>query len=161
MADSPQSIEHDHGPARVSVDVADADRFSVMVDRIRVQRQDGTPTAPSAPGVAAHVDYLGERLRVIETEPHEALVRSSAPVPAEGGRQYYELRFQGDGMTMERRQTGPDGITPVPFVLPKPTLERLVDDLGRLVGRDPAPEATASPLPGLDGDLFSGHQGCC
>jgi hypothetical protein len=160
MADPSPTLTTDCGPATVAVDLADADRFSVVVDRIAVTRHDGRPVAPSAPRVVEALDYLGERLRLIETEPAEAVVRSAAPVPDDGGKQYYELHFQGDGMTMARRQAGTGEVADVPFVLPRTTLDRLVGDLGRIVGSDAAP-AHPHPAPGLEGDLFSGHKGCC
>jgi hypothetical protein len=161
MADTPHSTEHDYGPTRITVDRTDEDRYSVVVGRIRADRTDGAASAPSAGRIAETVDYLGERLRLIETEPDEALVRSAAPVQSPDGKQYYELRFQGDGMTMERKQADGDGTATVPFVLPKPTLDRLVDDLGRLVGNAPAPAAAPEPPPAIEGDLFHGHKGCC
>lgn len=156
MADASQT------PQSASVQVArrDEDRFSVVVDHLRATTPDGALAAPAAGRVAEAVDYLGERLRVVEAAPDEALVRSAAPVPAAGGREYYELRFQGDGVTLERRRAEGDGVARVPFVLPKPTLARLVGDLGRLIGPEPVPAPTG-PLPGYDGDLFAGHPGCC
>jgi hypothetical protein len=163
MADDPSaSPTTAGGPATVAVDVADADRFSVVVDRIAVTRPDGRPAAPSAPRVVEALDYLGERLRLIEIAPAEAMVRSAAPVDGDGGKQFYELRFEGDGMTMARRQAGGGEVADVAFVLPRATLDRLVGDLGRIVGSDAASAATpAEPAPGLAGDLFSGHKGCC
>lgn len=161
MADTSHGSEQERPLARVEADIADEDRFSRVVDRVRATCPDGTATAPSAGRVADAIDYLGERLRLIETEPDEALVRSAAPVPTPDGKQYYELRFQGDGMTMERKQADGEGTTTVPFVLPKPTLDRLVEDLGRLVGQAPAAAAAPEPPPAIEGDLFHGHKGCC
>lgn len=130
-----QREDQEREGATVSVEVADRDRLAVVVSRIRATRQDGRPAAPAAGQVAEAVDYLGERLRLVERGPAEALVRSAVPVTATDGKQYYEGRFDGDSLVLERRHAMADGtVESIPFVVPHPILARLVADLGRLVG---------------------------
>ncbi|MBC7543796.1 MAG: hypothetical protein H7338_13815 [Candidatus Sericytochromatia bacterium] len=136
MADPAKEIQHRHGQARVTVDVADEDRFSVVVERIRTERIDGVPAAAAAPAVAAGINYLLEPLRLVESGPDEALVRSAdAHQDKDGAKRFYELRFQGKDMVMGRQKHIGGETAPEPFTLPRETLDRLVDDLGRMIGR--------------------------
>lgn len=138
-----QIEQHERDGVTVSVAVADRDRFAVVVDRIRVSRHDGGPLAPAAPQVVAAIDYLSEGLRVVEAAPADALVRSQQPVQTPEGRQYYEIRFEGPEATMERRQGAAGTVTAVPFTVTNGMLDRLVDDLGRLLGSAPPPPGPA------------------
>lgn len=134
MSGRGQIEQHERDGATVSVEVADRDRFAVVIDRIRVCRHDGGPVAPAAPQVAADIDYLSEGLRVVEADSADALVRSRQPVQAQEGLQYYEIRFEGQEATVERRQSAAGTVTSIPFAVTNEALDRLVDDLGRTIG---------------------------
>lgn len=134
MADGGKEIHRQIGDAEVTVDVADEDRYTVVVGRIRASRTDGASVVPKAPDVAAGIPYLLEPLRVLEGTPDEAIVRSDRPADKDGSKQFYELRFKGSDMTMERKAAKDGEATAQPFAVPSETLDRLVDDLGRMLG---------------------------
>lgn len=112
---------------RVEVDVRDADRLGVTVDRIRVSgpREDVRARAERLPRALAR--GLGEELTPIEVDPGlgGAVLRG----PVDQGR-FTEVSVDPESVTIRRHELHEDGRRPAPFTLTREQLGRIVDGVG-------------------------------
>lgn len=132
------------GELQVCLKVSDWDRLGCLLDRLEITSAAGARLAFDAERLAATVTYLGEKFRVIETEPgRTAVLRSEAPGSQEGRVAFFEMvvdRTRGLVLTRQAFERGVGERAVVPATLTRQALERLVADLLGLlsVARDPA-----------------------
>ncbi len=123
---------------RLEVAVTDIDRLGVMIREVRLDRIPGVVRAPTLrrrlERLAERIDYLSERLILVEHDPDQtgALMRSERPREVAGELHYFELRVEKDRVTQFARFRQPPGAAarkPLPFLLDRHALARLIDDL--------------------------------
>lgn len=116
----------------------DIDRLGVMVREVRLDRLPGSvPIATlrrRLQHLAERVDYLSERLILVEHDPARtgALMRSAQPREVGSERHYFELRVEKNRAARFARFRQPPGADErelLPFLLDRHALTRLVDDL--------------------------------
>ena len=116
---------------------AETDRLGVMVTELALNgiRELADPGLHDRlQALTRRLDYLSEPLRLVEHDPAStgALLRSSEPRHRGDCREYFELRVQRTGHSAFARFRQPAGSlprTPMPFLLDRETLARLIDDL--------------------------------
>lgn len=131
-----QAVE---GELQVVVKLADWDRLGCMFTRLDLKHGQGDDSMAFDPGrIEGHVTYLGERLKLIETEGKtgRTIMRSAPPRIDGNDVSFFELVLDGaEGLSLARykydRQRRER--TPVPVALTRDTLERLLTDLSGLV----------------------------
>lgn len=136
-------VEASSPKGSVSVVVEDADRLGVLTGPITAQREGGGKPG-GVPAQAAEavrrLNYLQEPLAVIESEDRRAraILRSEAPRPTNGGREYNEAVLDGDGsISIRRFRTDSAGRRrATPSNLSRETLGRLADDLLDILDED-------------------------
>ena len=124
--------------ARITLQVADSDRLgillqSIQIDRVRGEMDTGT-LRRRLKALGKRVDYLPERLILVEHDPARtgALMRSETPSLVGPDREYFEFRVEKNRASTFHRFRQPPGSVdrvPVPTLLDRSTLARLVDDL--------------------------------
>ncbi|MFQ5766445.1 MAG: hypothetical protein ACE5ID_00445 [Acidobacteriota bacterium] len=134
-------IKGTHG--RLHLEVDDADRLGVMVRSIHL---DSVALSLSArqlksrlEDLALRVDYLPERLSIVEHDPDRtgAILRSSPPHRSGAARDYFELRVSrrlGLHFQRYRQPPGAGPRRPLPSLLDRRTLARLIDDMAAVTG---------------------------
>ncbi len=129
--DAPGAAAAEHGAARATVDVVDADRLGVVVERLRVDAGPGD-IAGRARRLAEGLRPAGERLRAVEVAPElgGATLRSD-PEDMHGGR-FFQVDVDGEGaeITRHRAVRGEPRVREA-FGLTREQLGRVVDDLAR------------------------------
>lgn len=123
---------------RVRLLAPEIDRLGVLLEAIKLDHVRGRIGDQALRGrlktLSDTVDYLSERLILVEHDPARtgALLRSENPRQVGEDRDYFELRVEKDRSAAFRRYRQPPGAAdrhPVPILLDRPTLARLVDDL--------------------------------
>ncbi len=127
------------GDLQARVRLADWDRLGCLLERLELRHTRGLPLHIAPASVEKAVTYLGETLRVIETEEARgrALLRSAPPSLREGRIAFFEMVLdRGEGLSLaryvydrERQQR-----QSVPAPLTRHALEHLLDDLLALAG---------------------------
>jgi hypothetical protein len=119
---------------RVEVKLADCERLGCLLDRLNLEHTKDGHVLFDPVQIEGKVTYLGERLKVIETEEREGrtILRSSPPRVEGEVISFFEMvldrfktlslvRYQYDPKMGER--------VPVPAALTRDTLERIISDL--------------------------------
>ncbi len=137
----------EHGPAggggaihagdrdvEVRVRLADWDRLGCLLERLELQHTKGQPLRIAPPAIADTITYLGESLRVIETEEARgrAILRSGRPIVRGGKPEYFEVILDPTpGLTLSRYAYDSERGERVAIAAPltRQALERLVEDL--------------------------------
>ena len=111
---------------RLEVITTDTDRLGVMVRAVQIDRLPGSVHRATLRGhmqdLAEQVDYLSERLTLVEHDPARtgALMRSAPPREVSGERHYFELRVEKNRAARFARFRQPPGATDreqLPFLL--------------------------------------------
>ena len=119
---------------RVELKLADCDRLGCLLDRLKLEHiEDGQP-AYDPVQIEEHVTYLGERIKVIETEGREGrTIMRSLPPRVEGEViSYFEIVLERSrDLSLQRYMYAPKlgKRIPVPATLTRDTMERLMNDL--------------------------------
>ncbi len=118
----------------VRLRLADWDRLGCLLERLELSHARGLPLQIAPAAIADMITYLGETLRVIETEEARgrALLRSARPTVRGGKPEYFEVILDPTpGLTLSRHaydsERGERVAIPAP--LTRQALERLVEDL--------------------------------
>ncbi|MFB3819137.1 MAG: hypothetical protein ACE147_15845 [Candidatus Methylomirabilales bacterium] len=131
------------GDLQLRLQVSDWDRLGCLLDRLEVTAARGGRLRFDAERLAATVTYLGEKLRVIETEPgRTALLRSEPPAPQAGQTAFFEMvadRARGLVLTRQAFDPGTGERRRVAAALTRQALERLAEDLLALLSVVPDP----------------------
>ncbi len=127
-------IQVGEGDVEVHLRLADWDRLGCLLERVELRHSRGLPLRITPAAVAETVTYLGEALRVIETEEAtgRTILRSAPPSRWEGNIAFFELlldRAQGLSLTRYAYDRQREERQAIPAPLTRHALERLVDDL--------------------------------
>ena len=123
---------------RVKLKLADCDRLGCLLDRLKIEQTEGNQPTCDPVQIEAQVIYLGERLKVIESEGREGrTILRSLPPRVEGEViSYFEIVLERSrDLSLQRYMYAPKlgKRVPVPATLTRDTLERLINDLIGLV----------------------------
>jgi hypothetical protein len=132
-------LEATHGDLRIAVKLDDQDRLGCLFDRLSLEHSLGGALMLDPFRVVDRITYLGERLRVIETDEKEgrSILRSVPPRRDGDVISFFEMVLdEMEGLSLlryayDRRRR--DRI-PVSTPLTRDTLERLLGDLVELAG---------------------------
>ena len=132
-------LEATHEGLRITVKLDDHDRLGCLFDRLALEHSLRGALMPDPFRVADRITYLGERLRVIETDEKEgrSILRSVPPRRDGDLISFFEMvldkveglslmRYAYDRLLRDR--------IPVSTPLTRDTLERLLGDLVELAG---------------------------
>jgi len=128
-----------HQDLRVQIMVAEADRFSSMLDRVQISpaatdvpKLDFAALSERAEQLVERLTYLVENLAIIEadSESQKIQIRSSEPRTEGERRSYFEIILDAGRNIALRRFESENGLTrQVPFHVTDEVLQRLLDDL--------------------------------
>ncbi len=127
-------IQVSQGDLAVRARLADWDRLGCLLDWVELHHRRGLPLRIDPDSVAEKVGYLGETLRVIETEwaRGRALLRSARPLLREGSPSYFEVILDPAlGLSLRRYayDLGRGVRAAMTAPLTRQAFERLVEDL--------------------------------
>ncbi len=116
---------------RATIHVVDSDRFSVVVDRLRVEDRAGGSgkVQQRAERLSERVKPEGRAMRPTEVAPDlgGAILRTA---PREKTREFYQLEIDSSGAGLSKHRVGSDGKRQTePFTLTREELGRIVDDM--------------------------------
>ena len=122
------------GDLSVEVDLADAGRIGVVVERVRMRGGSGTITE-RAEAVAQQLRPDGQALSPIEVD--ERLGGATLRGPLDSQRRFYEAEVTDEQVELSRKQVGEDGQrADADFALTRDQLGHLVDQLEDALDRD-------------------------
>ena len=126
------SVQSGKTQIRARVEVADADRFSKMAQKISVStdRANRASVEEKAQNFAEKTTYLSENLGYVETDiGGAAIVRSTPQTMAGRGAPYFEAKISETEVTLERFQSKTEGGREnIPFCVTDDILARVTDD---------------------------------
>lgn len=126
------TVRADDGEVRAEVDVTDLDRLGVSVRGVRVRSATKGDLRGCVERLPDALDALPEPVSPVEVDPvlGGAVLRSPPR-----RREFFEVRTDGQEVSVEKLRMGPDGRAKVPFTLTREQLGRLVEGVGEAVGR--------------------------
>lgn len=124
---------------RVKVKLADCGRLGCLLNRLNLEPAEDGQLPLDPVQIEEQVTYLGEGLKVIETEGEDGttILRSSPPRVDGEVTSFFEMVLDPSrGLSLVRYKYGPKTgeRTPVPAPLTRDALERLISDLIELLG---------------------------
>ena len=133
-----KEIQAEEAGLWVGVKLTDWDRLGCLLTRLDLKHTDGRPFTLDPARIEEEITYLGERLKVIETEQRQGrtILRSALPRNDQTLISFFEMTLdRDDGVSMIRwaynRTAGERVSTPAP--LTRDSLERLLADLIELI----------------------------
>lgn len=134
---APGTVRADDGVVRAEVDVTDLDRLGVSVRGVRVRSHTKGDLRGCVERLPDALDVLPEPVTPVEVDATlgGAVLRSQPR-----RREFYEVRTDGQEVSVEKLRMGPDGRAKVPFTLTREQLGRLVEGVGGAVGPPPDEE---------------------
>lgn len=115
----------------VHAEVVDADRLGATIRALRIEGGDGDIVRQASALPEAVRGALPERLVPVEVDPGlRGVILRSEPGDMRG-REFYEVRSDGDAVSVERFVASREGRASTPFTLTRDQLGRLVEGLGR------------------------------
>jgi len=126
-----QTVRVDDGASRAEVDVVDVDRLGVSVHGVRVRGADRGDLRRCVEALPDALDALPEAVAPVEVDftLGGAVLRSPTRK-----REFYEVRTDGQEVSVEKLRVGPDGRARVPFTLTREQLGRMVEGVGGALG---------------------------
>jgi hypothetical protein len=132
--DQAADIRASDGKLRVDLKLADWSRLGCLLARLDIENTPEGCLKADPVRIEERINYLEERLQIIETEEGEGrtILRSSPPRVDEEGIRFFEMvldRSTRLSLVRYRYDSKMDERTPVPAPLTRDTLERLLSDL--------------------------------
>jgi hypothetical protein len=131
---TPTKIQASDGKLRVKMTLEDCDRLGCIFNRLDIEWTQGSKLAIDPAQIESRVTYLGEKLRLLETEGEkgETVLRSTPPRVDDGATSFFEIVLNPSrGLSLIRRnfdpKTGERKSVAAP--LARETVERLLKDL--------------------------------
>jgi hypothetical protein len=133
----PGTVTVDAEGRRIEAHVVDADRFGVVVERLRV---DGAPgdAATRANDLVENLRPGGQRLVPLEIDPRlgGGVLRTPAEEMSEG--RYFQVEVDAQGAELSRHRVDPTGgRAPEPFTVTREQLGSIVDTMAGRASKKP------------------------